>query len=441
MSQPAEATYVAPEDLHIGLYVHLDLSWMQHPFPTSSFKIRSRDQITTIQGLGLRRIRCAPELSDGSSNLIVDTPDPLDREAGLQENPSLVPHPLPAREAPAPQEAPRATSHELMRAAQIAQRRAALKACERELAEAARNFKSITRNVYAQPAQSRELATEMIHKLGSSLLSDADITLHLMAEKVGGEVIYHHALNVTLLSMLLARAMKAPPAMLPLIGLGALFHDIGKIDIPDRIWRKAEAPSKAELAWIQQHAAGGVEIARKMGLAPEAQVVISQHHEMVDGSGYPKKLKGTQISLPARIVAVTNAYDNLCNPMNPAQALTPHEALSAMFSLQRAKFDEKVLATFVKCMGIYPPGTIVSLSDGSTGMVVAVNEGQALRPVVLLHDPTASADAAVTVDLEDIPELSIRRTIKACELDACALMRLAPYGRMTYYFNTHGAHV
>jgi len=169
------------------------------------------------------------------------------------------------------------------------------------------------------------------------------------------------------------------------------------------------------------------------------QLVIAQHHEMVDGSGYPKKLKGPEISLLARIIAVTNTYDNLCNPVNPAQSLTPHEALSSMFGLQRAKFDEKALATFVKCMGIYPPGTVVSLSDGSTGMVVAVNEGQALKPVVLLHDPSVPKEAAVMVDLEDTPGLSISRTIKASELDTSVLAYLAPHGRMTYYFDSHSA--
>jgi len=426
MTEPTEATYVAPEALRVGLHVHLDLSWMQHPFPTSSFKIKSEEQIATIRTLGLQRIRCSPDLNDPADPLPgapAGPEAPADGNAGAQP-------PAPTQSNP-----PQGPS----RAELQAQRRAALKACERELALAARNFKSITRNVYAQPAQSRELAEQTIHTLADALLSDADVTLHLMAEQVGGEVIYHHALNVSLLSMLLARAMKAPPALIPQVGLAALFHDIGKIDIPERVWRKTEALTRAEQSWTQQHALGGVEIARKMGLPTDVQLVIAQHHEMVDGSGYPKKLKGTQISLLARIVAVANAYDNLCNPVNSAQSLTPHEALATMFRLQRAKFDEKALATFVKCMGIYPPGTVVQLSNGATGMVVAVNEGQALKPVVLLHDPKVPKEAAMVVDLEEMPELSIRSTIKASELDAAVLAYLAPHGRMTYYLNANAA--
>lgn len=435
MTAPAalqiDATYVAPEDLCVGLHVHLDLSWMQHPFPSSSFKIKSADQIATIQGLALGRIRCSPELSDepcqGLDEQACPAPETVFTERGHDTMPGT------------DGQAPDAETAVQARTAQLAHRRAMLKSCERDLAQAARNFKSITRNVYAQPAQSRELAGELIHKLAGALLSDADVTLHLMAEKVGGEVVYHHALNVALLSMLLARAMKAPPALIPLIGLGALFHDIGKIDIPDRVWRKAEALTRAEQAWVQQHANGGVEIARKMGLPPEALLVIAQHHEMADGSGYPKKLKGHQISLLARIVAVANTYDNLCNPVNSGQSLTPHEALSAMYGLQRAKFDEKALITFVRCMGIYPPGTVVSLTDGATAMVVSVNSGQALKPVVLLHDPAVPKEAALMLDLEDMPGLSISRTLKASELDASVLAYLAPYGRMTCYLDAGSA--
>ena len=433
MSQPADATYVAPEDLCVGLHVHLDLSWMQHPFPSSSFKIKSADQIATIQGLGLRRIRCSPELSDEPSQHLEERAHPAPQAVFSERADDAMPG------TGEPAAGAQAATQAAARTAQLAQRRAMLKSCERDLAEAARNFKSITRNVYAQPAQSRELAGELIHKLAGALLSDADVTLHLMAEKVGGEVIYHHALNVALLSMLLARAMKAPPALIPLIGLGALFHDIGKIDIPDRVWRKAEALTRAEQAWVQQHTTGGVEIARKMGLPPEALLVIAQHHEMADGSGYPKKLKGNQISLLARIVAVANTYDNLCNPVHAGLSMTPHEALSVMYGLQRAKFDDKALATFVRCMGIYPPGTVVSLTDGSIGLVVSVNSGQALKPVVLLHDPAVPKEAALMLDLEDMPGLGISRTHKASELDASVWAYLAPHGRMTCYFDAGSA--
>ena len=122
----------------------------------------------------------------------------------------------------------------------------------------------------------------------------------------------------------------ATPEAVRLLGMGAFFHDVGEVEIPDRVVRKLEPLTKAEQSLMQQHVGYGVEIGKKLALPPEALVVIAQHHEHVDGSGYPRKLSGTQQSLLSRIVAVVNTYDELCNPTNPARALTPHEALSTM---------------------------------------------------------------------------------------------------------------
>ena len=96
-------------------------------------------------------------------------------------------------------------------------------------------------------------------------------------------------------------------------------------------------------------------------------LIVQQHHELFDGSGYPQKLKGDAIHPLARIVAIANYYDELCNPSNLADAQTPHEALATMFAKLRTRFDSRLLQIFVRCLGGYPPGTVVQLSNGVIG--------------------------------------------------------------------------
>ena len=160
-----------------------------------------------------------------------------------------------------------------------------------------------------------------------------------------------------------------------------------------------------EQSLLQQHCAYGVEAGRKMELPNEALLVIAQHHEHMDGSGYPEGLQDSEFYLLARIVAIANTYDNLCNPMKSSSALTSHQALSVMYAQHRARFDAASLAAFVRCMGIYPPGTVVVLSNESVGMVVSVNSSKPLKPTVLIYDPKVPRDKAILVELESEPDV------------------------------------
>ncbi|WP_374318453.1 HD-GYP domain-containing protein [Aquabacterium sp.] len=420
MSGKAEGSdhFITPSQLRVGLYIHLDLTWVEHPFTFSSFKIKNEEQISTIRALGLERIRFSPSKSD------------------------VEPLPPPAQEPPPP-EVP-AVSHEddpayqakRERLERLAAQRAKVSACEREFLSTTRTIRLINQNVFAQPFQVKEQATELINSMADSMLVDADIAIQLMADKIGGEDVYHHSLNVTLLSMMLAKEMKAPAAAIKLLGLGALFHDVGEQEIPDRIVRKLEPMNRAELALFQQHCMYGVDIGKKLELPPESLLVIAQHHERTDGTGYPQKLLAPQLSLLARIVALVNAYDELCNPPNPAKAMTPHEALSILYAQQRMHFDPMAMTTFVRCMGVYPPGTIVVLSNGALGMVVSVNSSRPLKPTLLVYDPAVPKEDAILVDLEQEPDVVVSKTIKPTQLPQAAYDYLAPRKRLSYYFTT-----
>lgn len=422
--EQASEHYIAPEQLCIGLFVYLDLNWTQHPFTFSSFKIKSQDQIDTIRGLGLARIRYAPSRSDHP---------PLPPPIGLVF--SAKPPPAPATQVD-PMVLIKQTRQKRLEA-----QRAKAEACEKQLLSAAKTIKSINQNVFSQPKEVREAANSLVKIMADSMLVEADVSIQLMRDKVNGEEVYYHSLNVALLSMMLAKELQVPVDVVKMVGLGALFHDVGELEIPDRITRKQEPLTKAETSLMHMHCEYGVTIARKMHVPSDVLQVIAQHHERTDGSGYPAGAKAAQMSLLSRIVSLVNAYDELCNPANLSKSLTPHEALSLLFAQQRHQFDALALSTFVRCMGVYPPGTIVVLSNGALAMVVSVNTSKPLRPVVLIYDEDVPKEEAIIVDLETEQDVSIVKTMRPQQLPAKAFAYLSPCKRTTYYFDTESGKV
>ncbi len=175
-----------------------------------------------------------------------------------------------------------------------------------------------------------------------------------------------------------------------------------------------------------------------MELSAGASNVIAQHHELIDGSGFPLKLSMDRTTVMSRIVAIVNRYDNLCNPANPAKAITPHEAVALMFAQGRSKYDPDILSGFIKMMGVYPAGSVVQLTDERYALVVGSNFSRPLKPRVLVHDAKVPREEALILDLESAPELGIRRSLKPMALPERTLNYLSPRPRVSYFFEpTH----
>ena len=402
------------------MYVHLDVSWMAHPFATGSFRIASVDQIATIQSLGLTRVRWDPARSDTGVLAAVASP---------QES-TLVPE---EPEADVDAEHTARAALQRRHRAMLAAQRASIAGCEREFQAAAREFRSITDAAHSQPDVAREKSETLVRDFLGKIDGAHDTCIRLLGETAGDRTCTH-SLNVTVVSMLLGRAMGLGDDELRDLGLGALLHDIGKIDLPDRVRWRDEHFSAAELQFYQEHVAHGVSLARKMKLSPQATLVIAQHHEQADGKGFPQRLPAERISAAARIVALVNRYDTLCNPLNPAKGLTPHESLSLIFAQMKSRFDAVTLSAFIKMMGVYPPGSVVELTDGRFALVVSVNSARPLKPRVIVHDPRVPAEDALIVDLETQPELGVRRSLKPLQLPRAALDYLSPRQRICYFF-------
>lgn len=418
--------------LRVGLHVQLDLGWMAHPFPLNSFRLATAEQIDTLRGLGLSKVRVLRSRS-------LPTALQALAEAGVIEAESA-----PAAPAPVPTQAAAPVDAELAAAEQERQRRRAQAAAEQEClataerayAEAGRGLRRCFELVRHQPQAAREQCEAQVRDYLDMVLGAQEMAIRLLGEGAGDRASMH-AINVTVISLLLGKAMGLPEEAMQELGVGAMLHDVGKLDLPERVrWLD---PTTAlvpvhERQYYQEHVALGVVIGKQMTLTPGAMLVLAQHHELNDGSGFPLKLSGERISLPARIVALVNRYDNLCNPASPAHAYTPHEALSLMYAQMKPQFDTAVFAAFVRMMGVYPPGSVVQLSDERYALVTTVNSSRPLKPRVLVHEPRAGRDTAISVDLESTPGLGIRRSLKPQHLPRSALDVLSPRPRVCYFF-------
>ncbi|WP_264180027.1 HD-GYP domain-containing protein [Dechloromonas denitrificans] len=405
------------DQLRIGLYVYLDLSWFQHPFAFSHFKIKSADQIATIRGLGLKSVRYNPALSDPVSA----DPDAQQKPPPPRENPSeFVAQALAAKRA-------------MMERIRV-QREAAAR-IENAFINTAKTVRDVEKNLFTQPAETVRQATQLVSQIAESILCAPELAIHVMGDKMGGEELYFHSLNVTTLAMMMARDIQLPQEVVGTLGMGALFHDIGRKEIPNRILMKAEPLTQAERHLYEMHCQYGVEIGQRLQFTPAVQAIIREHHELFDGSGYPQRLKGESSGLLSRIVALTNHYDELCNPPNIADALTPHEALSLMFAKLRNKFDPKLLQVFIRCLGVYPPGTIIQLSNGVIGMIATVNTAKPMKPMVVIYDAEIPKDEAILVDLERETDLNIAKAIRPAQVPGEIYNYLSPRKRVSYYFD------
>lgn len=138
-------------------------------------------------------------------------------------------------------------------------------------------------------------------------------------------------------------------------------------------------------------------------------------------------------------MAIANYYDELCNPANILTAMTPHEALATMFAKLRTKFDSRLLQIFVRCLGVYPPGTVVQLSNGVIGMVATINTAKPMRPMVVVYDQEIPKEEALLVDLEADAEVNIAKALRPGQLPREIYTYLNPRKQVSYYFDASAA--
>lgn len=408
MTPAATAATIATADLQVGMFVHLDLGWMSHPFALSSFRIADAGQIATIRSLGLARVRWSPERSDTAQLAANDASAPEEAFAPVADA-GTTPVPL----APA------------------AAQQAAADRVERQYAEAARDWRTATDLLQRDASGAGQRYAALSRALVTKMLGARELSIRAVSAAPTEEAC--HALNVSVLALLMGRLCGLTEGELEDLGTGALAHDIGKTELPPALHKADAHFTNAELARWRDHVARGVALGQRMGLAPGALLVIGQHHEHMDGSGFPLGIDGHRISVPARVTALVDRYDGLCHPSKRTLPMTPHEAVSLLFSQGQRLYDPALLTTFVRMMGVYPPGSVVQLTNDRYAVVESVSASRPLKPKVLLHDGAALQ----FVDLAQDAALGIRRALPAAQLPSAVREQLMPARRAAWFFEAH----
>lgn len=419
MDAQKTAYYLAPDQLKVGVFVMLELPWFKHPFTLSNFKISSESLLQEVRELGLKRYRYDPDRSDSTTAQTAaeaEAPPPVVEADATVDDPAL--------------------AGKRQRMAAMERRRERVGQVEKAFVKATAVVRNLNRNLLARPKETLEEMGGLVGQMVDAFLESPDATLLVMGEKAGGEEVYFHSLNVTVLTMMLARDLGFTPAQARELGIGAMVHDLGLSEIPDKVLKKPpEEQTSSERQLRTMHVEYGLSLAKRLGLPGEAMAVIAQHHELADGSGYPRNLKSEAMTPAARLVSMVNFYDNLCNPVNLATAMTPHEALSFMFAQRRGKFEARALQLMIRSLGVYPPGTLVQLSNEALALVTSINPKKPLRPWVTIYDPQVPKESAIMLDLEQEPEINISKAIRPALLPPKVAAYLSPRKRVTYYFD------
>lgn len=437
--KPDKPQPIHPSQLVEGLYVWLKLSWDEHPFIYNKFLITSDKQLLALHCLNLEgRLYYFPNKSTAE-------PGPVNLNFGLTEaevalNNQIMMNAKSHRQGSQPDEiSQEEKANDLIKQLQEekreklqAQKDAAARA-DRAWEASARIAREAMLGMATSPKQAGEKLLDLSRETASQISQKQEVLLHLLGDK-DGDGPQFHALNVMTLSMLLGKAAGLSEANLSHVAMAALSHDIGKYRIPPHIL-KAKTRSKHEEEFYQLHGMYGVGLASiSDAFSPEAISGIADHHEFLDGSGWPSGKKN--LGPIARIVGLANRYDRLCAPESPERiALLPAEAIAYLYRKEAAKFDSRLLNLMIKLLGVYPPGTLVRLNDDSVGLVVAPGK-DSLRPSVLVYSSEFDKREAPTVDLATNLDLKIEEALRPADLpeDVCDWLR--PRQRLSYFYST-----
>ncbi|SFJ41205.1 HD-GYP domain, c-di-GMP phosphodiesterase class II (or its inactivated variant) [Halobacillus dabanensis] len=221
------------------------------------------------------------------------------------------------------------------------------------------------------------------------------------------DYIFTHSLNVTMYALALGKELRLSTVQLEELGLGSILHDVGKISVPREILQKRGKLTEEEFEWIKIHSEAGFEMLRQSPNIPLlAAHCAYQHHERLDGSGYPRGIYGQDIHLFGKILAIADVFDAVTSNRVYREAMLPHEGLEILYSGAGTLFDKDMVEAFRRCIAVYPNGLSVRLGDGRKGIVVKQHPHLCDRPTVrIIND-----DRTIGQDLDLSKELNIMVT-------------------------------
>ena len=370
---------IPTQEVRLGMFLQsMEGSWLSHPFWKTKFVLRDQNDLDAL-------------LKSGVAAVWIDVEKGLDVE-GAPAGPPQQPQPSQSQPlaatapAPAPEAAPRsepapgarASLHEEMgRAAQIVSRS---KAAVMHLFGEARLGKAID----------AEQCLPLVEEVANSVARNPSALISLARLKTRDDYTYMHSVAVCALMVSLSRQLGLSEPQTREAGLAGLLHDVGKMAMPLDVLNKPGQLTDSEFAIMRLHPVRGYEMLLEGGAVPASALdVCLHHHEKIDGSGYPKKLKGDEISLLSRMGAVCDVYDAITSTRPYKNAWDPAGSIQRM-AQWTGHFDPAVFQAFVKSVGIYPVGTLVKLHSGRLAVVVEQSQLRLTAPLVRVFFSTKS---------------------------------------------------
>ena len=255
-------------------------------------------------------------------------------------------------------------------------------------------FANFTTALFAKFAELGTLnfaeVTEWVKKTIQAIRDCRDCVLRLLeVDADPGRYLVTHAINTTVLALAIGEFLKAPPHRLIELGNACMLHEIGMTKLPESLQRSAKKLTDDERKAMVAHTAMGYRILKGISAPENVALAALEHHERIDGSGYPRGLAGEKIAEYGRIIAVACSYDAMVSrrPFR-AQSVGGHSAIREFLQKSRKQYDEKVLKALVYILSVYPIGTPVLLTNGSKAVVTRTDPASPRYPIVkVIVDP------------------------------------------------------